>query len=154
MCILCFQDKSLLEETNFNEFWEKDVSELVRRGDIKPLVEEAVLQVSDWGFNLADLQVQKQHGDTGLLPWLKSLYSLAEREWAGFLGPIHIWQVYICSSSGIFAFVLFQLCGKIIVISNAFFDSYPRIVFFFFFPVKCVMPRSSSNNVDLGLDCL
>ena len=99
--MLCIQDKSLLEETNFNEFWEKDVVESVRQGDTEPFVEEAVLQVSDWGFNVADLQVQKQHEGKGLLLWLKSLYSSAEREWAGFLGPIHIWQVYIFSPSGI-----------------------------------------------------
>nr|XP_010937808.1 uncharacterized protein LOC105057064 isoform X1 [Elaeis guineensis] len=86
------KDKSLLEETNFNEFWEKDVVESVRQGYTEPFVEEAVLQVSDWGFNVADLQVQKQHEGKGLLLWLKSLYSSAEREWAGFLGPIHIWQ--------------------------------------------------------------
>ncbi|XP_010920909.1 uncharacterized protein [Elaeis guineensis] len=86
------KDKSLLEEPNFNEFWEKDVAESVRQGDSKPFVEEAVLQVSDWGFNLADLQVQKQHRGKGLLQWLKSMYSPAERQWTGFLGPIHIWQ--------------------------------------------------------------
>ena len=82
------------------------MAESVRQGDSKPFVEEAVLQVSDWGFNLADLQVQKQHRGKGLLQWLKSMYSPAERQWTGFLGPIHIWQVYICFPSGvtIFAF--------------------------------------------------
>ncbi|CAL9097252.1 unnamed protein product [Musa acuminata var. zebrina] len=86
------KDKSLLEEPTFREFWEKDVSESVRQGNPKPFIEEAVLQVSNWGFSLADLQVQKQHQGKGLLSWLKSLYSQAEHEWAGFPGPIHIWQ--------------------------------------------------------------
>lgn len=86
------KDKSFLEKPNFNEFWEKDVAESVRQGDTKPFVEEAVLQVSYWGFNLADLQVQKRQEGKGFLQWLKSIYSPADREWAGFLGPIHIWQ--------------------------------------------------------------
>ncbi|RRT51706.1 hypothetical protein B296_00025114 [Ensete ventricosum] len=89
------KDKSLLEEPTFREFWEKDVSESVRQGNPKPFIEEAVLQVSNWGFSLADLQVQKQRQEKGLLSWLKSLYSQAEHEWAGFPGPIHIWQVCV-----------------------------------------------------------
>ncbi|XP_072998197.1 uncharacterized protein [Typha latifolia] len=86
------KDKSLLDEQMFKEFWEKDVGESIRQGDAKPFVEEAVLQVSDWGFSLSDIQVQKRRENKGLLLWLKSIYSQAEREWAGFLGPIHIWQ--------------------------------------------------------------
>ncbi|WOL14837.1 hypothetical protein Cni_G23618 [Canna indica] len=86
------KDKSLVEEPSFREFWEKDVAESVRQADAKPFREEAVLQVSYWGFSLADVQVRKQHRGKGLLSWLKSLYSEVELEWAGFLGPIHIWQ--------------------------------------------------------------
>ncbi|CAL9040716.1 uncharacterized protein LOC135622492 [Musa acuminata AAA Group] len=86
------KDKSLLEEPVFREFWEKDAGESVRQGDAKPFVEEALLQVSNWGFCLADLQVQNQHQGKGLLPWLKSLYGRVEHEQAGFLGPIHVWQ--------------------------------------------------------------
>lgn len=91
--MLFTQDKSLLEESSFREFWERDVAESVRQGDAKPFKEEAVLQVSNWGFSLADLQVQKCHECDGLLSWLKSFYTEVEREWAGFLGPIHLWQV-------------------------------------------------------------
>ena len=56
-------------------------------------MEEAVLQVSDWGFNLGDLQVQKQQDGGGLFLWFKSIFHPSEKEWAGFLGPIHVWQV-------------------------------------------------------------
>nr|CAD1828791.1 unnamed protein product [Ananas comosus var. bracteatus] len=86
------KDKSLLEDPIYTEFWEKDVAESVRQGDTRPFVEEAMLQVFNWGFSLSDIQVQKQQDGKGLLSWLKSLYIQVEREWAGFLGPIHIWQ--------------------------------------------------------------
>lgn len=69
------------------------MEESVRQRDTKPFVEEAVLQVSRWGFSLADLQVQK-HDGKGFVSWLKSLFNPTEREWAGFQGPIHIWQVW------------------------------------------------------------
>ncbi|PNT77601.1 hypothetical protein BRADI_1g65700v3 [Brachypodium distachyon] len=85
------KDKALLEGAMFNAFWEKDVAESVRQGDAKPFVEEAVMQVSDWGFSLSDIQMQKKE-DQGLFELIKSLFSQAEREWVGFLGPIHIWQ--------------------------------------------------------------
>ena len=84
---------ALLEEPAFRELWEKDVAESVRQGDAKPFVEEAVIQVLDWGFSLSDIQVQKQKGGKGFLSLLKSLFSPAEKEWTGFLGPIHVWQV-------------------------------------------------------------
>lgn len=90
------QDRALLDEPIFNKFWERDVVESVRQWNPKPFVEEAILQVSDWAFSLSDLQVQKKHQGKGLLPWLKSIYRQAERERAGFLSPIHIWQVF-CS---------------------------------------------------------
>ncbi|KAG8063869.1 hypothetical protein GUJ93_ZPchr0003g18565 [Zizania palustris] len=86
------KDKTLLEGPMFNAFWEKDVAESVRQGDSRPFVEEAVMQVSDWGFSLSDIQMQKKE-DLSLFELIKSLFSQAEREWVGFLGPIHIWQV-------------------------------------------------------------
>ncbi|KAJ0978217.1 hypothetical protein J5N97_013691 [Dioscorea zingiberensis] len=85
------KDKGLMENQIFREFWERDVEEAIRQRNTKPFVEEAVLQVSRWGFNLADLQVQKHEGK-GLFSWFKSLFNPTEREWAGFQGPIHIWQ--------------------------------------------------------------
>lgn len=90
MCIT--QDKTSLESPMFNAFWEKDVAESVRQGDAQPFVEEAVLQVSDWGFSLSDIQMQKRE-DLSFFELIKSLFHQAEREWVGFLGPIHIWQV-------------------------------------------------------------
>ncbi|KAG6497000.1 hypothetical protein ZIOFF_044884 [Zingiber officinale] len=86
------KDKSLLEEPKLSEFWVKNVAESVRQGESKPFVEEAVLQVSNWGFTLADLQVQKQPERKCFLPWLRSLYQKPELKRTGFLGPIHIWQ--------------------------------------------------------------
>jgi hypothetical protein len=76
----------------FNAFWERNVAESVRQGDARPFVEEAVLQVSDWGFSLSDIQMQKKEA-RGFFELIKSLFNQAEREWVGFLGPIHIWQV-------------------------------------------------------------
>uniref|UniRef100_A0A2N9IL84 AB hydrolase-1 domain-containing protein n=1 Tax=Fagus sylvatica TaxID=28930 RepID=A0A2N9IL84_FAGSY len=86
------RDEFLIEEPIFEEFWHRDVEESIRQGNTKPFIEEAVLQVSDWGFSLADLQVQKKCQSKGVLSWLKSFYSEADCELAGFLGPIHIWQ--------------------------------------------------------------
>ncbi|XP_043696153.1 uncharacterized protein LOC122646630 [Telopea speciosissima] len=86
------RDKALVEEPAFEEFWQRDVEESVRQENPKPFMEEAVLQVSNWGFSLADLQVQKKHKGKGILSWIKSLYSQSESELTGFLGPIHIWQ--------------------------------------------------------------
>ncbi|KAM0924233.1 hypothetical protein ACQ4PT_005008 [Festuca glaucescens] len=85
------KDKTLLEAPMFNAFWEKDVAESVRQADAQPFVEEAVMQVSDWGFSLSDIQMQKKE-DQGLFELIMSLFSHTEREWVGFLGPIHIWQ--------------------------------------------------------------
>ncbi|CAA7389463.1 unnamed protein product [Spirodela intermedia] len=86
------KDKALMGKPSFKEFWERNMEESVRQGDSKPFVEEAILQVSSWGFNLAELQAPKNPEGEGLLNWLKSFYSLTEREWTGFTGPIHIWQ--------------------------------------------------------------
>ncbi|KAL8092342.1 hypothetical protein AgCh_034581 [Apium graveolens] len=74
----------------FQEFWKRDVEESVRQGNAKPIVEEAVLQVSSWGFSLVDLNIQKN--DKGILLWLNSKYIQAEEEITGLLGPIYIWQ--------------------------------------------------------------
>ncbi|KAM7502045.1 hypothetical protein LguiB_000949 [Lonicera macranthoides] len=86
------KDRALIEEPIFQEFWQRDVEESVRQGNAKPFVEEAILQVSSWGFSLADLKVQKKRQGKGFIFWLKSMYSQAEEELTGFLGPIHIWQ--------------------------------------------------------------
>ncbi|KAF9593813.1 hypothetical protein IFM89_025522 [Coptis chinensis] len=86
------KDKTLIEEPIFEEFWQRDVEESLRQGNIRPFVEEAVLQVSRWGFSLANIQIQRKRQEKGIIPWLKSMYAHPELEWAGFLGPIHIWQ--------------------------------------------------------------
>lgn len=98
----------MLQEPTFREFWEKDVAESVRQGHAKAFLEEAVLQVSNWGFSLADIQVQKHIQGKGLLSWIKSLYSEVEREWTGFIGPIHIWQVCVSSSPFFFSWLTIQ----------------------------------------------
>lgn len=86
------KDKALTEKESFEEFWQRDVEESVRQGHIKPFIEEAVLQVSDWGFSLSDLQIRRRCPGKGILPWLKSFYKQAECELTGFSGPMHIWQ--------------------------------------------------------------
>lgn len=95
---LLFQDRALVEGPVFEEFWKRDVEESVRQGNAKPFVEEVSLQVSDWGFSISDLKVQKQKRGKGILVWLKSVYDLAEEKVDGFLGPIYIWQVSELSS--------------------------------------------------------
>ncbi|XP_050369603.1 uncharacterized protein LOC126787745 [Argentina anserina] len=86
------RDKALIEDPIYEEFWQRDVEESIRQGSAKPFVEEAVLQVSNWGFSLADLKLQKKQQGKGMLNWLKSVLSAAQEEYIGFLGPIHIWQ--------------------------------------------------------------
>ncbi|ERN04938.1 uncharacterized protein LOC18433104 [Amborella trichopoda] len=86
------KDRALLEEPMFIDFLRGDMEESTRLGNPSPFVEEAVLQVSSWGFSLTDLQVQKKQMAKGFFAWLKSIYSQADWEWVGFLGPIHIWQ--------------------------------------------------------------
>lgn len=87
------QDEILIEEPRFMEFWHRDVEESICQGSAKPFVEEAALHVSNWGFSLVDLQVRRNCLTQGFLLWLKSMYTEAECELAGFLRPIHIWQV-------------------------------------------------------------
>lgn len=69
------------------------MEESVRQGKVQPFIEEAVLQVSKWGFDIEELHVQKKCQTRGILLWLKSMYGQAECELAGFPGLIHIWQV-------------------------------------------------------------
>nr|XP_015899422.2 uncharacterized protein LOC107432755 isoform X1 [Ziziphus jujuba var. spinosa] len=86
------KDEILIEEPVFEEFLTRDVEESIRQGSPKPFKEEATLLVSNWGFSLSDLQVQRKCQRRGILPWLMSIYSKAECELTGFLGPIHVWQ--------------------------------------------------------------
>ncbi|XP_052175674.1 uncharacterized protein LOC127790291 isoform X2 [Diospyros lotus] len=86
------RDKALIQGPKFEEFWHRNVEESIRQLNIKPFIEEAVLQVSHWGFKLADLQVQKKCPGKGFFPWLKFMYNQAECELTGFLGPVLIWQ--------------------------------------------------------------
>ncbi|KAJ1395968.1 Alpha/Beta hydrolase fold [Sesbania bispinosa] len=86
------KDEFLIEEPAFEEFRQRDLEESVRQGNIQPFIEEAVLQVSKWSFDIEELHVQKKCQTRSILLWLKSIYSQAECELAGFLGPIHIWQ--------------------------------------------------------------
>lgn len=86
------RDKALVENPVFEEFWHRDVEESVRQGSMKPFIEEAILQVSNWQFGLADLQVQKKCPGKGFFHWLKFTHNQAECELIGFLGPVHIWQ--------------------------------------------------------------
>lgn len=89
---LAEQDKGVTEDPVFKAFWQRDVEESIRQGNVKPFVEEAVLQVSNWPFSLKDLQVQKKCPEKGLFHWFKFMSSEAECELVGFLEPIHIWQ--------------------------------------------------------------
>ncbi|XP_057999026.1 uncharacterized protein LOC110667352 isoform X2 [Hevea brasiliensis] len=85
------RDKALIEDPIYEEFWQRDVEESIRQGNAKPFMEEAVLQVSNWGFSLADIKLQKKKPEKGVLNWLKFVLTRSE-EYTGFLGPIHVWQ--------------------------------------------------------------
>ncbi|KAL0347218.1 UNVERIFIED_CONTAM: hypothetical protein Scaly_1737800 [Sesamum calycinum] len=89
---LAKKDKDIVETSAFEELWHRDVEESVRQGNLKPFVEEAVLQVTNWGFSLTDLQLQRKCPRKGILPWLQFMYGQPECELTGYLGPIHIWQ--------------------------------------------------------------
>ncbi|KAL8136612.1 hypothetical protein V2J09_002613 [Rumex salicifolius] len=86
------KDKVLIEDPKFEEFWQRSMEESIRQGNVKPFVEESVLQVSNWKFKISELQAIKKQKSQPILLWLKSLYSQEEEERIGFLGPIHIWQ--------------------------------------------------------------
>jgi len=81
-----------MEDPIYEEFWQRDVEESTRQRNVKPFVEEAALQVTNWGFSLSDLKLQKRKQSSELLSWLKSMFTETQ-EYTGFLGPIHIWQV-------------------------------------------------------------
>lgn len=81
-----------MEDPIYEEFWQRDVEESIRQRNAKPFVEEAALQVTNWGFSLSDLKLQKSKQNSDLLSWLKSIFAETQ-EYTGFLGPIHIWQV-------------------------------------------------------------
>lgn len=112
----------MIEEPIFEKFWQRDIEESVRQRNVKPFVEEAVLQVSEWGFRLSDLKIQKKRQGKGIIHWLTSIYSQAEEQLTGFLGPIHIWQVsaphIIFSSSFYFLFLVWNL-----IISSRIFNA-------------------------------
>lgn len=86
------KDKAIINGPKFEEFWHRDLEESVRQLNAKPFVEEAVLQVSDWGFKLSDLQMQKKCPGKGIFPWLKFMYTPPDCVMTGFLGPVHVWQ--------------------------------------------------------------
>ncbi|XP_023744921.1 uncharacterized protein LOC111893078 [Lactuca sativa] len=90
------KDQDLTKDPGFEEFWRRDVEESIRQGNVKPFIEEAVLQVSNWGFSLRDLQVEKKCKERGLFDWFKNQFMFlsneVECELVGFLDPIHIWQ--------------------------------------------------------------
>ncbi|XP_019191388.1 PREDICTED: uncharacterized protein LOC109185878 [Ipomoea nil] len=86
------KDRALIEEPGFIEFWHRDVEESIRQWNVKPFIEETVLQVSNWGFSLRDLQVKEKCDSSSIFPWLKFIYGQPKCELTGFLGPIHIWQ--------------------------------------------------------------
>lgn len=85
------RDKALMEDPIYEDFWQRDVEESIRQGNVKPFVEEAALQVSNWGFSLLDLKLQKRKYKRNVLNWLKAIFTETQ-EYTGFLGPIHIWQ--------------------------------------------------------------
>ncbi|XP_027347154.1 uncharacterized protein LOC113858636 isoform X2 [Abrus precatorius] len=85
------RDKALMEDPIYEEFWQRDVEESIRQRNAKPFVEEASLQVTNWGFSLSDLKLQKRKQSSDVLSWLKSMFTEIQ-EYTGFLGPIHIWQ--------------------------------------------------------------
>lgn len=85
------RDKALMEDPIYEEFWQRDVEESIRQRNAKPFVEEAALQVTNWGFSLSDLKLQKRKQGSDLLSWIKSMFAETQ-EYTGFLGPIHIWQ--------------------------------------------------------------
>ncbi|KAG4974110.1 hypothetical protein JHK87_030931 [Glycine soja] len=85
------RDKALMEDPIYEEFWQRDVEESIRQRNVKPFMEEAALQVANWGFSLSDIKLQKRKRSSNLLSWLKSMFTETE-EYMGFLGPIHIWQ--------------------------------------------------------------
>ncbi|KAH9330430.1 hypothetical protein KI387_002538, partial [Taxus chinensis] len=85
------KDGALTEEEFFIDFQLKDMEESIRQDILTPFIEEITLQVNQWGFSLADLQIRKKKMK-GFRAWFHSLFNEVHEEWEGFLGPIHIWQ--------------------------------------------------------------
>ena len=102
----------MIEHPLFKESWQRDVEESVRQGNANPFVQEAVLQVSNWGFKLTELKVKKKHKGKGFLVWLKSIYEQEDESMNGFLGPIHIWQVSVLSASLLLKYALIDFTMK------------------------------------------
>lgn len=98
----------MTEDPTFIKFWQRDVEESIRQGNVKPFVEETVLQVSNWPFSITDLQVQKKCREKSLFQWFNFMSDEAECELIGFLEPIHIWQVcnFLTTCANIFIAVL------------------------------------------------
>ncbi|CAI9098070.1 OLC1v1034631C1 [Oldenlandia corymbosa var. corymbosa] len=86
------KDTELIRSPVFEEFWRRNVEESLRQGSMKPFIEEAALQVSDWGFSPNDLRVREKCPSKSFFQWLDFLSGPAECTLTGFLGPIHIWQ--------------------------------------------------------------
>ena len=61
------KDEILIEEPEFEEFWQRDVEESVRQGSVQPFIEEVILQVSKWGFSIEELRVQRKCQTRSLL---------------------------------------------------------------------------------------
>lgn len=105
----------------FQEFWQRDIEESVRQGNAKPFMEEAILQVSSWGFSLADLKLRKKLKRKGILHWLRMKYGQAEDELTGFVGPTHIWQVGEASVSCYLSKFNYKACTFATMISSNIF---------------------------------
>lgn len=88
-----FQDKLVTADPVFEDLYQRNVEESVRQGTAKPFVEEAALEVSNWGFSLPEFRMQKKCRTNGVLSWLMSMYSESECELIGFRKRIHVWQV-------------------------------------------------------------
>lgn len=114
----------------FQEFWQRDVEESVRQRNAIPFMEEAILQVSSWGFSLADLKLRKKLKRKGILHWLKMKYGQAEDELTGFVGPMHIWQVGEAFVSCFLSKFDYNACTFATMISPYFFFFYSVIFTF------------------------
>ncbi|KAG6415097.1 hypothetical protein SASPL_122499 [Salvia splendens] len=86
------RDRAVVEDRTFRDVWHRNIEESVRQGNVRPFVEEAILQVSNWGFSIGDLNGRNKYKGGGVLDWIKSLFNPAEKRLSGFFGPIHIWH--------------------------------------------------------------
>jgi hypothetical protein len=67
----------------------------LRQADAQPFVEEAVMQVSDWGFSLSDIQMQKKE-DQGLFELIMSLFSRTDESGWDFWAQYTHGRFVIC----------------------------------------------------------